>query len=242
MTSLRNSFDLSAYLVLGPDDCKGRPVADVVAAALNGGVTFVQIRAKHADAGEIIQMAREVAQVIADAGKSESVALVIDDRVDVAWAARRAGIKVDGVHVGQSDVPAEDCRALLGDDAIVGLSANTSELFDIVAGIPEGVVDYIGAGAVHATSTKPDCALIDAANDDSNTIALIDQLSRSASYPVVAGGGVKLADIAPLARTHVAGWFVVSAIAGADDPEVAARELVDAWKTARGEVNEGSAS
>lgn len=234
--SMRDILDVSAYLVLGPDDTHGRPVTDVVAQALRGGVTIVQMRAKHSDAGEIIAMAGDIAQVIADAGKSDTVPLLIDDRLDAVLAARDMGIKVDGVHVGQTDVPAIACRRLLGPDAIVGLSANTTELFDIIEELPAGVVDYIGAGAVHPTTTKPEATLIEKAADDSDSIAAIGRLCAISDYPVVAGGGVKLADVVPLARAGAAGWFVVSAIAGADDPQAAASELVKAWKSVKGDA------
>ncbi|WP_236024428.1 MTH1187 family thiamine-binding protein [Bifidobacterium pluvialisilvae] len=237
--SMRDSFDLSAYLVLGPDDTHGRPVTDVVRQALDGGVTIVQLRAKHADAGEIIDMARDIAQVIDEAGKSDTVPLLIDDRLDAVLAARDLGIKVDGVHVGQTDVPATSCRELLGPDAIVGLSANTTELFDIIEDLPAGVVDYIGAGAVHPTGTKPEATLIEKADDDAESIEAIARLCEASDYPVVVGGGVKLADIAPLARTKAAGWFVVSAIAGADDPRLATEQLVDAWRAVRGGERHG---
>ena len=81
--SMRDSFDLSAYFVVGPDDCKGRPLTDVVDQALRGGATFIQLRAKKADASELTDMARDIAQIIEDNEKSDSVAFVIDDRADV---------------------------------------------------------------------------------------------------------------------------------------------------------------
>ena len=96
--SMRDCFDMSAYFVVGPQDCKGRPVTDVVDDALRGGATFIQLRAKNADAKDITEMARDIAQVIKNSGKSDSVAFVIDDRVDVVWQARDKGIKVDGVY------------------------------------------------------------------------------------------------------------------------------------------------
>lgn len=232
--SMRDRLDVSAYLVLGPDDTKGRPVADVVTAALRGGVTIVQLRAKHTDAGDLIGMAKQVADAIAAAGKADTVPLLIDDRLDAVLAARAQGIKVDGVHVGQTDVPAVACRQLLGPDAIVGLSANTTDLFDVIERMPAGVIDYIGAGAVHPTATKPEATLIERADDDERAMRDIARLCEASEYPVVVGGGVKLQDIAPLARTKAAGWFVVSAIAGADDPEAATHELVSAWRQVRG--------
>ena len=81
--SMRDNFDLSAYFVVGPEDCKGRPLTDVVDQALRGGATFIQLRAKEADASELTDMARDIAQIIEDNEKSDSVAFVIDDRADV---------------------------------------------------------------------------------------------------------------------------------------------------------------
>jgi phosphomethylpyrimidine synthase len=231
--SMREHFDLSAYLVLGPDDTHGRRVEDVVAAALRAGISFVQLRAKHSDASDIIEMARGIADTIAEAGKSSTVPLVIDDRVDAAWQARCEGIKVDGVHVGQTDIGVEYCRQLLGEDAIVGLSANTEHLIDTVNLLPEGVIDYVGAGPVHTSISKPDAG-VDALGVAHNLeIEGIRTLTTVSSYPVVAGGGVTAADMPALADTKVAGWFVISAIAGKDDPEQAARELVEAWQQAK---------
>ena len=76
--------------------------------ALRGGATFIQLRAKDTDAKDITSMARDIAQVIEHNGKSDSVAFVIDDRVDVVWQARHKGIKVDGVHIGQTDLEPTD--------------------------------------------------------------------------------------------------------------------------------------
>ena len=134
--SMRDSFDLSAYFVVGPEDCKGRPLTDVVDQALHGGATFIQLRAKEADASELTDMARDIAQIIEDNEKSDSVAFVIDDRADVVWQARRKGIKVDGVHIGQTDMEPREARALLGDEAIVGLSAESTTLAPVLCTSP----------------------------------------------------------------------------------------------------------
>ncbi|OZG60517.1 thiamine-phosphate phosphorylase [Bifidobacterium lemurum] len=241
-TSMRDRFDLSAYLVLGPDDCKGRPLTDVVDRALAGGATFVQLRAKNADAGELTQMARDIAQIIENNDKSDSVAFVIDDRVDVVWQARRKGIKVDGVHIGQTDMEPAQARALLGDEAIVGLSAQTERLVRLINELPDGCIDYIGAGPLHYTNTKPEAAVVE---DDGAKHTLdetqINTICSACDFPVVVGGGVKADDIPMLAGTKAAGWFVVSAIAGAPDPEAATRELVARWKAVRGDAKHGYA-
>ncbi|RSX54318.1 thiamine biosynthesis protein ThiC [Bifidobacterium goeldii] len=240
--SMRDSFDLSAYFVVGPQDTHDRPVTDVIEEALRGGATFIQLRGKDADAKEITSLAQDIAQIIEDNDKSDSVAFVIDDRVDVVWQCRNKGIKVDGVHIGQTDMEPREARALLGDDAIVGLSAETEALVKLINELPDGCIDYIGAGPLHVSTTKPEASV--GGNDGSGRTLDADQINTICSacdFPVVVGGGVTLADMDMLARTKAAGWFVVSAIAGADDPQVATRQMVEAWKTVRGDAKHGYA-
>ena len=240
--SMRDSFDLSAYFVVGPEDCKGRPLTDVVDQALHGGATFIQLRAKEADASELTDMARDIAQIIEDNEKSDSVAFVIDDRADVVWQARRKGIKVDGVHIGQTDMEPREARALLGDEAIVGLSAETESLVRLINELPDGCIDYIGAGPLHVSTTKPEASV--GGNDGSGKTldaAQINTICAASEFPVVVGGGVTAADMAMLAGTKAAGWFAVSAIAGAENPEEAARTMVEGWKAVRGDKKHGYA-
>lgn len=241
--TMRDRFDLRAYFVVGPDDTKGRPVADVVAAALRGGATFIQLRAKHADARELTAMAEAIAAVIAQAGKADTVAFVIDDRVDAAWQCRELGIKVDGVHIGQDDMAPEQARALLGPGAIIGLSAETLPHIKAANALSDGTIDYIGAGPLHYTATKPDAAAVEAdGTKHALGIAGAQLLCEASRYPVVVGGGVHADDVPALARTAAAGWFVVSAIAAADDPERATRELLQAWTAVRGDARHGVAA
>lgn len=240
--SMRRRFDLRCYFVVGPDDTKGRPVDQVVAAALRGGASFIQLRAKQADARDITLMARDIAAVIAEAGVSDSVAFVIDDRVDAAWQCRRMGIKVDGVHIGQDDMDPAAARALLGDDAIIGLSVETVAHVAAANALPGGLVDYLGAGPLHFTATKPDAAAVE---QDGTKHALgvegAAALCAASRYPVVVGGGVHEADVHALAQSPADGWFVVSAIAAADDPQAATHALVDAWYGERGDRRHGYA-
>lgn len=241
--TMRDRFDLRAYFVVGPDDTKGRPVADVVAAALRGGATFIQLRAKHADTRDLTAMAEAIAAVIAQAGKADTVAFVIDDRVDAAWQCRELGIKVDGVHIGQDDMAPGQARALLGPDAIIGLSAETLPHIEAANALPSGTIDYIGAGPLHYTATKPDAAAVEADGiKHALGIAGAQLLCEASRYPVVVGGGVHADDVPALARTAADGWFVVSAIAAADDPERATRELVQAWTAVRGAARHGVAA
>ena len=227
--SIRENFDLSAYLVIGAENT-ARPVEEVVDSAIRAGFTFIQIRSKKSDAREIILTLKNCARVIENLGKSDTVALVVNDRLDIALAAREIGIKVDGVHVGQSDIPAAVCRKYLGENSIVGLSARTENLLSYAKTADLSAVDYLGAGPLHETATKPDCGLSADGKIITRNLAELAELARISSKPVVVGGGVKLADLPALAKTGVAGFFVVSAVAGAENPYEAARELVTAWQ------------
>lgn len=226
---MRNKFDLSAYLVIGPENTNGRPIARVIAEAVCAGFTFVQIRAKGADAREIIDLTSAAADVIAAQGRSDCVALVINDRLDCVLAALEQGIKVDGVHVGQTDIPPDVCRKYLGADAIIGLSARTSELLDYVSHCDTSCIDYFGAGPLHATPTKPEAGRTASGEIVTRSLEELTQLHRISPVPVVVGGGVKAADLPALKATGVEGFFVVSAVAGAAHPYSAAEEMVKLW-------------
>ena len=227
---MRGNFDLSAYLVIGPENTEGRPVARIIAEAVRAGFTFVQIRAKHAEAREIIELTRAAADVIAAQEKSDSVALVINDRLDVVLAAREQGIVVDGVHVGQGDIPPDVCRKYLGADAIVGLSARTTDLLDYAVHCDTACIDYFGAGPLHATPTKPEAGRTATGEIVTRSLDELTQLHRVSPVPVVVGGGVKASDLPALRATGVEGFFVVSAVAGAAHPYAAAEEMVRVWR------------
>lgn len=227
--SIRENLDISSYLVVGPENTLGRPVKSIVSAAVDAGFTCVQIRSKTASAREMIELTGEVADVIAKAGKSEAVALLVDDRLDVVLAARKLGIKVDGVHVGQSDILPEICREYLGEDAIVGLSARSNELLDYVASADVSPIDYFGAGPLHDTETKKDLTRGEDGNIILRTFDELKKLAKISPVPVVVGGGVKANDLPALKDTGVDGFFVVSAVAGAENPKAAAEELRNLW-------------
>ena len=228
--NIREKLDISAYLVVGPENTKGRPVAQIIKDAIEAGFTCVQIRSKIASARELIELTLQASNIIAEADKSNEVALLVDDRLDVILAARKQGIKVDGIHVGQSDIPVEVCREYLGNDSIVGLSARTHELFDYVKTEDVSQIDYFGAGPLHETNTKPDCGLDLDGKVITRSFADLAELAKISPIPVVVGGGVKLADIPELAKTGVDGFFVVTAVSEADDPKLDATKLVEAWK------------
>lgn len=227
---IRETFSVRAYLVVGPENTQGRPVGDIVAAALAAGFTCVQVRSKVASARELIDLCGEAAAAIEAAGKADTVPLLVDDRLDVVLAARAEGIKVDGVHVGQSDIPVDVCRRYVGPDGIVGLSARAHEMLSYIQQADVSDVDYFGVGPLHETATKPDCGRDEDGTVIVRTLADIEELCRVSPVPVVVGGGVKALDVPALSRTGAAGFFVVSAVCGADDLRAAAEELVSAWE------------
>lgn len=221
--------DISAYLVIGPENTKGRPVAAIIKDAVDAGFTCIQIRSKVSPAREVIQLTRQAAEAIEEAGKSQEVALLVNDRLDVVLAARKQGIKVDGIHVGQSDIPVNVCREYLGEDAIVGLSARTDKLLEYIETEDVSQIDYFGVGPLHETPTKPDCGIGEDGKVMTRNFDEITKVAEVSSIPVVVGGGVKLADIPSLVQTGVDGFFVVSAVTEADNPKLEATNLVNAW-------------
>ena len=225
---MKKPLDISAYLVIGPENTLGRPVKSIVESAIVGGFSTVQIRSKTASARELIELVKQSAEVIAVT--NPNVTLLVDDRLDVVLAARAKGIKVDGIHVGQSDIPVDICRKFLGDDAIIGLSARTVDLIDYVKTADVSDIDYFGAGPLHETATKPDAGRAADGSIITHGFDELTTLARISPRPIVVGGGVKVNDLAQLALTGVDGFFVVSAVAGADDPLSAARTLVDTWR------------
>ncbi|WP_144714403.1 thiamine phosphate synthase [Curtobacterium pusillum] len=214
--------DVGVYLITDATlaDRHGIGVLGVVRAAVQAGVRIVQVRDKRASARDLLALTSAVADAVGDRAM-----VVVDDRLDVALAARHAGHAVAGVHLGQSDLPVEVARALLGPDAHVGLTANTPAHLEAVARLPRGTVDLLGVGVVHPTTTKPDHppAL------GHEGFARIARLARDTGVPCVAIGGVTLDDVVPLGAAGAAGVAVVSGICAAADPGVAAAAYVAAW-------------
>lgn len=216
------SLDLAVYLVTDSDQCTaaGRTVPDTVARAVAGGVTIVQIRAKDLAARAFVDLAVAVAEIV-----PAHVPVLVNDRVDVYLAARARGAALAGVHLGQDDLRAPDARALIGSDAVLGLSAATPEELAEADALGD-LVDYVGIGAVHDTTSKRDAPA-------GIGVAEVGRLARSVTLPAVAIGGVRPSDLAALRAGGLDGAAVVSWICAAADPEAAAAELRGAWEAAR---------
>jgi thiamine-phosphate pyrophosphorylase len=210
--------DLSLYLVTdaGLAARVGKPLPEVVAAAVAGGVTTVQVREKHRPAGDFLRLVIEIGKVVTD-----RVTLLVNDRVDVFLAARDLGVPVAGVHLGQRDLPADLARALIGPAAVLGLSAADPDELASAAASPARI-DYVGIGVVRATVTKPDAP-------PPLGIAGMRERAQCSALPSVAIGGIGLADTAALSGSALAGVAVVSGICAAADPEAAAAAYRRAW-------------
>jgi thiamine-phosphate pyrophosphorylase len=209
----RLAFDLSLYLVIGPDVTAGRDVTSVALAGVRGGATMVQLRYK-TGASEIMQSAREVIEVLRPTG----VPVIINDRVDLARA-----LGAQGVHLGQGDAPPAEARAVLGDDAIVGLSITHPDQLERV---DPSVVDYLGAGPIFETGSKPDAT-------PPLGLEALARIAGGVRLPVAAVGGITEANAAAVIRAGADGLAVISAICAADNPEEAARTLVARIEEAR---------
>ncbi|GAA1314894.1 thiamine phosphate synthase [Leucobacter albus] len=211
---------LDLYLVTDAALCGARGVVETVRQAVDGGVTIVQLRDKLSTPAE--QLTELEALAAAIDGRAD---LVINDRLDVAVAARERGIPVAGVHLGQGDDAVTRARAELGPDAIVGLTANTAAHREAVARLAPGTVDYLGVGVIHPTTTKPD-------HPAPLGVSGFREFAAATALPCVAIGGVQLADIAQLRAAGAAGVAIVSALCAAPDPAAAARTLMTEWQEA----------
>ncbi|WP_369140162.1 thiamine phosphate synthase [Modestobacter versicolor] len=210
---MRAPFDPTLYLVTDTALCAPRSVPEVVAAAVAGGVTAVQVRDKTATRRELLALTRAVQAVLA---ATPQVRLVVNDAVDVALLTG-----ADGVHVGQDDLPAAEVRALLGPDALVGVSVGSARELDGVLALPAGTVDLVGLSPVWSTPTKPDAGTA-LGLDGTRTLAA---RARAGGLTAVAIGGIHADTAAAVAATGVDGVCVVSDVCAAADPQAAARAL-----------------
>ncbi|VXC09918.1 thiamine phosphate synthase [Citricoccus sp. K5] len=213
--------DLSVYLVTDSAQAQGagRTLVETVVAAVGGGVTTVQLREKTTPARQQIELLETLSAAL-----PVHVTLLVNDRVDVYLAARHRGARVHGVHVGQSDLDVADVRRLIGPEAILGISAATP---DQLAATEASIADvtYVGIGALRTTFSKADAPAPIGAER-------IEHLAATTALPAVAIGGVVPDDLPGLRNAGLAGAAVVSWVCAAEDPQRAAAELAQAWRSA----------
>ena len=208
------NIDYSLYLVTDRDLARGRSTFEIVKAAVDGGVTVVQLREKHCSTREFIEQALAIKNFL----KSRKVPLIINDRLDVAQA-----VKADGVHLGQTDMPLEMAKDILGDSMLIGISAESIE--DAIAA-EKGGADYLGVSPIYTTSTKTDTA-------PPLGLAGLREIRKAVSLSLVGIGGLNKENSAEAIRSGADGVAVVSAIVAADDPKAAAIELKQVITEAR---------
>ncbi|MFC7396662.1 thiamine phosphate synthase [Chelatococcus sp. GCM10030263] len=216
------SVDLRLYAILDPTRAKGRALPELALAAITGGATLVQYRDKEGDTRQLVETARAIRAKIAGRG----VPLLINDRIDVALAA-----EAEGVHVGQSDMPAADARRLLGPQAIIGLTLKTEDDARQMAQAP---VDYGCIGGVFATLSKlnPEPPL------GPDGFARVAAAARQVApgKPIGAIAGIDATNAASVIRAGADGIAVISALFMEEDVTAATarlRAIVDEARAAR---------
>jgi thiamine-phosphate pyrophosphorylase len=206
---MRRRFALDLYLVTDRVLCARLGIERVVAEAVRGGVTLVQLRDDDTPEGELVEIGRRLKVLLAPSG----VPFVVNNRLDVALACG-----ADGAHVGQSDSSPAAARERLGPAALLGLSITDPAQ---LATVDPGIVDYLGVGPIFATATKPDAA-------PAMGLAGLAAARAATTLPIVAIGGIAEANAAAIVRAGADGIAVVSAICAAADPRASSERLARA--------------
>ena len=203
---------LKLYLVTDRPLSLGRDIEEIVREAVEGGVTMVQLREKECPTGEFVALAKRLKALLAPLG----VPLIINDRVDVALA-----VDADGVHIGQSDMPYEVARRLLGKEKIIGLSVENFSDLEVANTLD---VDYVGISPVYGTPTKSDTA-------EPFGLEGLRRAVEMSVHPTVAIGGMNAQTIGEVMAAGTDGVAVVSAICSAPSPRKATEELLGVIKS-----------
>lgn len=202
-------FDTTLYFITDSTGFSEEEFLYRVEQALKGGATLVQLREKDKTTREYIALAEKVHKIT----KKYNVPLIIDDRVDVAMA-----VDAEGVHLGQSDMPVDIARRILGDDKIIGATAKT--VSQALEAYRNGA-DNLGVGAIYPTTTKVKTVL--------TSVDTLKEIVKAVPIPVNAIGGLNKDNIDILENTGIAGVCVVSAIMKAENPQKAANEIKDSF-------------
>jgi thiamine-phosphate pyrophosphorylase len=197
---------LRVYLVAAPDHVRGEFV-QMVAAALRGGVTAVQLRCKERTDREFLSLAKELRTLTS----MNNAMFLINDRLDIALACG-----ADGLHLGVDDLPLADAHRI-APHLVLGYSPETDDQAGLAASLGAG---YLGVGPVFGTATKPDAG-------DAIGLETISRRVRLAGIPVIGIGGITPRNSASVLGAGAVGVAVVSAISMNDDPEAAARSFRD---------------
>jgi thiamine-phosphate pyrophosphorylase len=195
------------YVITDPRASRGRSLLQVAEAAIAGGADVLQLRDKEASSGRLYRTALQLRKLTRDAG----IPFIVNDRLDIALAA-----DADGVHVGQTDLPASVVREIMGPARILGVSVDTVE--EALLAEKDGA-DYLGVGPVfEARGTKPDAGL-------PLGVDRIARIRRRCGLPIVAIGGINAENARTVREAGADAAAVISAIGTADDIAHAVRRL-----------------
>ena len=195
------------YLITDRKGCAGRPLATVVEEAFRGGVRALQLREKDLPGRDLYEAAVEMRELTLRHGAQ----LFINDRVDIAMA-----VEADGVHLGESGIPAKVARKLLGKEKLIGVSCHSLES---ALSAQERGADFITCGPVFHTPSK-------AAYGEPVGLPLLAEVARSTNIPVIAIGGIKRGNIVEVMAAGVKGIALISAVIAAADPKGEAEILL----------------
>ena len=202
-------LDTTMYFITDSTNYTEVEFLRLVEKACKGGVTLVQLREKEHTTREYLSLAEKVHEIT----QRYNIPLIIDDRIDVALA-----VNAEGVHVGQSDMPVRIARLLMGMDKIVGATAKTVP--QAVEAYEQGA-DYLGVGAIYPTTTKVKTVL--------TSVDTLKEIVKAVPIKVNAIGGLNKDNIHVLKGSGIDGICAVSAIMKAENPCVAAKELMEAF-------------
>jgi thiamine-phosphate pyrophosphorylase len=191
----------------------GRDLVDLARRVAEGGATLVQLRDKNGDTRQMVEAARAIKAALVP----YAIPFVVNDRIDVALAAL-----ADGVHIGPDDMAVEDARALLGPDAIIGVSIKSVEAAEAA---PVGLIDYAGVGGVYATLSKEQKSPPIGPEGLSRVAAALRR--RAPQLPIVGIAGIDAGNAGAVIGAGADGVAVISALSLAADPAAAARVLRD---------------
>ena len=205
MTTIK---DWSLYLVTDRGLSMGRSLFEICQAAIRGGVSVVQLREKNLDSRAFFKEGLALKDLLA----SNRIPFIINDRIDIALA-----LDADGVHLGQSDIPLQIARKILGPEKIIGWSIDSP---DQILSDEATVADYLAIGPIFNTATKTDAAQPWGIDGMRKARSMTDK-------PLVAIGGIKESNLAEVIAAGADSVAVVSAIVGAEDVESATKRLLN---------------
>ena len=202
--------DYSLYLCTDRNLLNGKNFEETIELAIKGGVSIVQLREKNCSSRKFLEIATSVKNITS----KYKIPLIINDRIDIALA-----VYADGVHIGQDDLPCKTAREILGAEKIIGVSVST--VAEAIQAENDGA-NYLGVGAIFKTSTKTDAEIV--------SLETLKKIRDSVKISVVAIGGINKNNLSQI-KDFVDGVAVISAIISNENPENAAKDLLQILKS-----------